>query len=85
MEIPDCAVHPQPGRSELCKAAQAWTQDRQDAGHAVISSCRENSVAQVSTSFTFLPNEVHLQLFNCNTREVLKPLGRSLADDTEQK
>lgn len=65
MEIHDCAVHPQPGRAELCKAAQEWTQDRQDAVPTVISSCRENSVAQVSISFTFLPNEVHLQFFNC--------------------
>lgn len=61
MEIHDCAVHLQSGRSESCKAAQERTQDRQDAGHTVISSCRENSVAQVSTSFTFLPVEVHLQ------------------------
>lgn len=85
MEIHDCAVHPQPGRSEFCKAAKEWTQHRQDTGHALISSCRENSIAQVSTSFTLLPNEVHLQFLNCNTRKVLKPLGRSLAEDTEQK
>lgn len=35
----------------------------------LISSCRENSIAQISTSFTFLPNEVHVQFFSCNTRE----------------
>lgn len=60
MEIQYCAVHPQPGRSEFYKAAQEWTQDRQDAGHTAIIICRANSVAQVSTSFTRLPNEVHL-------------------------
>lgn len=40
MEIQYGAVHPQPDRSELYKAAQEWTQDRQDAGHTAIIICR---------------------------------------------